>query len=130
VTDLDVSPDGAKIASIGQDGFVKIWSVEGGDLVTSSTWATTAPMRWHFTDDTGVMVGIAAGLVTVFTIDLVEVARSRLTRSLTDKECRRTCTPTLSVVTGNVCPVRRATINPLPWRTSDAQRDLFDEHLS
>lgn len=34
-----------------------------------------------------------------------------------------------TAITGEVGSVRRVTVDQLPSRTSDAQRDLFDEHV-
>ncbi|HVR32817.1 MAG TPA: BTAD domain-containing putative transcriptional regulator [Acidimicrobiia bacterium] len=89
--DLAVSPNGTKIATTSQDGFVRIWNVEDGRLLHLIDIGEDWGKAVAFTDDTGVLVGTDAGLVAVLTIDLdelVEIARSLLTRTLTDQECR------------------------------------------
>jgi WD40 repeat protein len=87
------SPDGAHLASASFDGTAKVW-----DMNTGQEWLTLSAQdaldSLAFSPDgarlaTGEFRG---GQVRVFALDLEELvalAQSRVTRSLTDDECRK-----------------------------------------
>jgi len=102
------SPDGRRLATISADGFVKLWDVTEG--------AATAPRNREllslgpgndgrdvaFSPDGRLLAATSgAGLVRIYltsTAELMALAQSRVTRSLTPAECRQylrqsTCSP-------------------------------------
>ena len=84
------SPDGTRITTASKDGTNRIWdSVTGKELV--SVEAVFSPNDGAFTPDGERLVTGGLGMqVIALTIDeLVQIARSRLTRSLTGEECQR-----------------------------------------
>jgi WD40 repeat protein/class 3 adenylate cyclase len=87
------SPDGAHLATASFDGTAKVW-----DMGTGQEWLTlTAPdalASVAFSPDGAWLAtgGFGAGQVSVHALDLEELvalAESRVTRSLTDEECRK-----------------------------------------
>lgn len=88
---LDVSPDSRSIVTTGPDGFVRLWDARDGSLLQAISMGEDYGKAVAFTDDRHVVVGTLNGLVTGLTFDvdeLVEIGRSRVTRALTDQECR------------------------------------------
>jgi WD40 repeat protein/class 3 adenylate cyclase len=88
---LDVSPSGRSIVTTGPDGFVRLWSAEDGSLLHAISLGDDYGKAVAFTDDRHVVVGTQEGLVTGLTFDvdeLLEIGMSRVTRTLTEQECR------------------------------------------
>ena len=88
---LDFSPDGRSIVTAGADGFVRLWDARDGSLLQVIPMGEDFAKAVAFTDDRHVVVGTLSGLVAGLTLDvdeLVEIGRSRVTRTLTDQECR------------------------------------------
>jgi WD40 repeat protein len=91
VFDLDFSPDGRSIVTTGFDGFVRLWDARDGSLLQTISLGEDFGKAVAFTDDRHVIVGTQNGLVAGLTFDVDELLRiglSRVTRSLTDQECR------------------------------------------
>jgi WD40 repeat protein len=90
VTDVAVSPDGDTLATSSTDGTVRLW--DGRSLAPLITLAADAHGKVAFSPDGGRLAYIADdGAVRVLALDiedLMQLARSRLTRSLTPSECR------------------------------------------
>ena len=90
VYSIDISPSGAQLASVGDDG-VRVWNVADQSLHTKI--ATTAgPMAIAtFIDDTHLLVvpehSAQAFVITLDPSDLVDIAKSRVTRAFRDDEC-------------------------------------------
>ncbi len=91
VPHLGFSPDGTALVTTGPDGFVRLWSATDGNLLQvvplGDDWAKAVA----FVNERHVLIGTSNGLVVGLTFDvdeLVEIGRSRVTRSLTDQECR------------------------------------------
>ncbi len=89
---LDFSPDGSLLATWGLvDKHVRVWSTEDGHLVADlgETEVTYPGLDFH-PNGRHIIVTGANGTIRVQTLDtteLLDIARSRLTRSFTDDEC-------------------------------------------
>ena len=92
VIDVDVSPDGQRIATASFDGTTRLWNAHtGGEHLVLREEA--APGRLAFSPD-GRRLAVAGGkgTVRVYALqieELVRLARQRLTRSFSDAECRQ-----------------------------------------
>lgn len=90
VLDVIFSPDGSRIATAALDDTVKIWDDSGGEVLTLPV---RTPGVLAF-DPTGALLAVpsADGSVRIYVMpvdQLLDLARSRLTRSFTDAECVR-----------------------------------------
>jgi WD40 repeat protein len=91
---LDFSPDSRSIVTTGTDGSVRQWDARDGSLLQAISMGEDYEdygKAVAFTDNRHVVVGTLNGLVAGLTFDideLVRIGRSRVTRSLTDQECR------------------------------------------
>jgi WD40 repeat protein/DNA-binding SARP family transcriptional activator len=91
VLDLSWSLDGTRLASAGFDGTTRIWDPESGDELLVVPVGTVAGAVSISPDGRHLVVGGEDGLARILTLDfaeLVEIARERVTRALTDEECR------------------------------------------
>ena len=90
VTDLAFSPDGTRLATTGNDGILKLWeAATGQELLTLPGIGGAA-----FSPDMGLLATMNRDDLTlrmyVLRIeDLIALANSRLTRSLTIEECKK-----------------------------------------
>jgi WD40 repeat protein len=87
------SPDGTKVASTSADGSIRLWDVAGGNNLLILA-PETIPWDVAFSPDgaylyTGSWDGGVSRVYAVQLEALISLARSRLTRSLTDEECRQ-----------------------------------------
>ncbi len=92
VWDVDFSPDGRYLYSIGFDGTVRQWDVETGQELFILFDGDVGPDLALSPDGRRLATTSTSGLVRVHVLSLVELveqARSRLTRSLTPAECQR-----------------------------------------
>ncbi len=92
VLKLALSSDGALLASAGTDGFVRVWDFESLDLVHEAWVTNGAAVGVVFADDDRhLFVGDRNGgdlfLITIDPDELIDIARSRITRTFTDQEC-------------------------------------------
>jgi WD40 repeat protein len=89
LTDVDVSPDGCLIASSDSTGLVRIWNLSTGEALQG---IQEHVQNVEFVDERHLLVtetaGPAAYVMTVDVDELLEIARSRVTRDLSDEECR------------------------------------------
>jgi len=92
VTGADFSPDGTLIATAGSDGEVILWDADNGEKKTMPRgWG--APLRdVVFSPDGKLLVtSDDSGAVRAYIVpveDLLALARERVTRTLTEEECR------------------------------------------
>jgi len=94
--DLDISPDGRRLATLDTDGIARVWDLTSGNLeqtipvVNAGLGALEGSLR--FAANGRHLLVTDAGSIMVHTTDvdeLIEIARSRLTRDLTSEECER-----------------------------------------
>jgi len=85
------SPDGARLATASYDGTAKLWDVETGrNLLTLHGHASGVTDVGFSPDGARLYTASADGTDRVYVLDvetMVALARSRVTRSLTDAEC-------------------------------------------
>ncbi|HUG32365.1 MAG TPA: BTAD domain-containing putative transcriptional regulator [Acidimicrobiia bacterium] len=89
--DLDVSPNGEQIVTVGTEGSLKVWDVSERSLAHEIDLGSDFAKAVAFVDDQHVAIGTQEGLVAVLTLDpreLMDIARSRVSRSLTEQECQ------------------------------------------
>ena len=85
---ISFSPDGSKILTAQQDGYVRIWDTHSGNELFRIPLPGASGGVWL--DETHIIIGSATGLWTTITLDLEELkdlAVSRLTRGFTAEEC-------------------------------------------
>jgi WD40 repeat protein len=92
VQSVAFSPDGDLIASASAN-LIRVWDAETGQLLYTLPGHTRVVLDVEFSPDGARLVSASAdGTVRVFVLpvkELMELARSRLTRSLSDAECQR-----------------------------------------
>jgi WD40 repeat protein/DNA-binding XRE family transcriptional regulator len=92
VNRIAFSRDGTRLASASFDRLAKVWDVATGEELVSLYGNTGNVFGVSFSPDGNRLATAGAdGTVRTYTLqlnDLVDLARSRLTRSLTDEECR------------------------------------------
>jgi len=88
-----ISPDGQRIATAGADGSVIIWSADDGEQLFVLDHQPEAILSLAFSSDGKFLAASdAGGGVRVYVMrvdDLVALASNRVTREMTDEECRR-----------------------------------------
>jgi WD40 repeat protein len=91
--DVAVSPDGATIATGHPDGVVRLWDAETGVRRLELHGRGDAVARIVFSADGSRLASLSAdGLVQVWAVDLddlIAIAGDRITRPLSDDECRQ-----------------------------------------
>jgi len=100
---LVFSQDETRLASASFDGFAKVWDVKTGQELATLYGNTSNVFGVSFSPN-GTRLATAGGDGTarIYTLqmqDLIKLARSRVTRSLTPEECQKylhieTCPPT------------------------------------
>jgi WD40 repeat protein len=84
------SPDGSRVTTASKDGTNRVWdSATGKELV--SVEGVFSPNDGQFTPDGKRLVigGLGIQVIALTTDELVQIAQSRLTRSLTTEECQK-----------------------------------------
>jgi WD40 repeat protein/DNA-binding XRE family transcriptional regulator len=90
---LAYNPDGTHLASASFDRLAKVWDVASGEEISSLYGNQSNVFGVAFTPDGEQLVTAGAdGTVRIYTMaldELIALAGSRLTRTLTDEECRK-----------------------------------------
>jgi WD40 repeat protein len=93
VLDVAFSPDGTGLVTAGLEGTAKVWEVATGRELLTLPGHVAGAFRVSFAPD-GSRLAVSGedGTVRIYVLDideLMDLARSRLTRPLTDAECRQ-----------------------------------------
>jgi serine/threonine protein kinase/DNA-binding SARP family transcriptional activator/WD40 repeat protein len=92
ISDLGVSPDSSMIASSDVSGLVRIWDLETGTPLQAMSLGEQSVQNVEFLNSSHLLVtpqtGPNALILTIDVDELVEIARSRVTRGFTTEECQ------------------------------------------
>ena len=114
VTSIAYSPDGRRIASGSQDGTAKLWDASTGEELLTFFGDGSGLNDILFSPDGKLLATSGDSGIRVYLLqvdDLIALAKTRVTRSLTPEECRKylhrdqaTCAPTTSIATTTPMP--------------------------
>jgi WD40 repeat protein len=93
VTGVAFDPEGEVLASVGFDGMTKLWDMKTGlELMTLADQSVALTGVDISPDGRHVVTAASDGTISVYIVsveELMDVARSRLSRDFTEEECRR-----------------------------------------
>jgi len=91
INDLAVNAEGTLLASAGVDGFVRLWNIETRSLAQQIPISNGVGGVAFMEDGAHLAVSSQADgefrIIALDTEELLDIARSRVTRALTDTEC-------------------------------------------
>jgi WD40 repeat protein len=86
------SPDGTRIVTSSDDGAARVWDANTGELIfTSVDEPSDVEFAFFSSDGSRIVLFYSDGRILVHAIafkDVLEIAKGRVTRSLTGVECR------------------------------------------
>jgi WD40 repeat protein len=92
VFQVTFSTDGTRIVTSSDDGAARVWNAQTGKLIFTSLDETSDLIGAAFSQDgSRIALSYSDGRILVHAIafdDVLEIAKGRVTRSLTDAECR------------------------------------------
>jgi WD40 repeat protein len=93
VAGVDFGPEGKLLTSSSKDNTVKVWDMDAGKEL-ATLYGQTGGLGGHAFSPDGMHIATTDGDGTVFVYvvnieDLIDLARSRVTRSLTTQECQK-----------------------------------------
>jgi WD40 repeat protein len=92
IADLAYSPDGSRIATASMDSTVRLWDAETGVEILALRGHESVVSDVAFSPDGSKLASAGPGLVRVWALDLndlIAIADTKVTRTLTDEECRQ-----------------------------------------
>ncbi len=91
--DVVFSPDGTRIATAGRDGTMRLWDPETGQELLVLAGHRSGVSAVAFSPEGNRLAAAGEdGSIRLYTLsieELIELANDRVTRSLTDQECRQ-----------------------------------------
>jgi WD40 repeat protein/DNA-binding SARP family transcriptional activator len=89
--DLDLSRDGARLATVGRDGTVRVWDTATWTQLLALPGHTRSAMSVRFSPDGGQLASLGEdGRTRVWAMDLedlLDIARDKVTRAMSPEEC-------------------------------------------
>jgi WD40 repeat protein/transcriptional regulator with XRE-family HTH domain len=114
VTSIAYNPDGTRIATASNDGTAKLWDAATGEELLTFFGDSSGLNDILFSPDGKLLATGGASGVRVYILqidDLITLAKTRITRSLTSEECRKylhrsttACAPATSIATTTPMP--------------------------
>jgi WD40 repeat protein len=92
ITAVAFSPHGSQLVTSSLDNTVKVWNATSGEELLSLRAKAGTPWGVTFSPDGTRLIITFGPTITVIAVrldELVQIARSRVTRSLTTEECQR-----------------------------------------
>jgi WD40 repeat protein len=91
VVSVAFTPDGSRLATVGRDGTARLWDAETGERLLSLEGEGEGLNGVAVSPDGARLATAGAHAIRFYYLglgDLQELARDRVTRGLTDEECR------------------------------------------
>lgn len=91
VVSVTFTPDGSRLASVGRDGTAKLWDPESGELLLTLEGDGEGLNGLAISPDGSRLATAGSRGIRIYLLnlrDLIDLAQSRVTRRLTEEECR------------------------------------------